>query len=124
MAMATTSSYMYHWRSSAFALRPPLPISAFQPKARISAASPPSHSSSYPPHSPLLLLKSRRVSTANVEQAGSLVFDIEKEIVYLDSLRSRLRETSTLREKLRVLDAEARVKRFLLFYWPGHPRWI
>ncbi|KAG0490529.1 hypothetical protein HPP92_007392 [Vanilla planifolia] len=114
MAMATTSSYMYHWRSSAFALRLSSPISAFQPKARIfscqfSSISFFQLSSSFASSSPH---KSCRVSTANVEQAASLGFDIEKEIVYLDSLRSRLRETSTLREKLRVLDAEARVKDF------------
>ncbi|KAG0488756.1 hypothetical protein HPP92_007567 [Vanilla planifolia] len=121
--VALTPSFLWRWRPPHHICITGAPLPSLSaspllsllsnPKLAFSAAnSPPSHSSSYPPHSPLLLLTSPAASPLLTLSKRPLGFDIEKEIVYLDSLRSRLRETSTLREKLRVLDAEARVKDF------------
>ncbi|PKA60275.1 hypothetical protein AXF42_Ash008334 [Apostasia shenzhenica] len=53
-----------------------------------------------------------RVATTTVEQAPAPGFDFEEEIARLDALRTRLRDACTLRGKLRVLNADARVKDF------------
>ncbi|XP_020583179.1 UTP--glucose-1-phosphate uridylyltransferase 3, chloroplastic isoform X2 [Phalaenopsis equestris] len=53
-----------------------------------------------------------RVSTAPLEQASAPGFDFEEEIARLHSLSLHLRKANTLRDKLRVLDAEDRVRDF------------
>ncbi|KAL7214746.1 hypothetical protein ACSBR1_027016 [Camellia fascicularis] len=51
-----------------------------------------------------------RVSTAPVEYASD--FDFHREIARLQSLRSQLSNSTTLDDKLRVIDTDSRVKRF------------
>ncbi|XP_042512379.1 UTP--glucose-1-phosphate uridylyltransferase 3, chloroplastic isoform X2 [Macadamia integrifolia] len=67
-----------------------------------------STSSSYPSYN-----SARRVSTAPVESASVPEdFDFQKEIARLHDLRSRLSRGKSLREKLRVIDSDSRVKAF------------
>lgn len=54
----------------------------------------------------------RGVSIAPVEQAPAPEFDVWEEISRLEGVRSRLRVSRNLREKLRVLDADPRVNEF------------
>nr|XP_010907871.1 UTP--glucose-1-phosphate uridylyltransferase 3, chloroplastic [Elaeis guineensis] len=64
-------------------------------------------SSSSSPSSPSRII---RVSTAPVEHAPAPDFDFGEEIARLDAIRARLREAKSLNEKLRVLDADSRVR--------------
>ncbi|PSS34449.1 UTP--glucose-1-phosphate uridylyltransferase [Actinidia chinensis var. chinensis] len=55
-----------------------------------------------------------RVSTAPVEYAPpALDFDFHREIARLRALRSKLSDSKTLNDKIRVIDSDSRVKRFL-----------
>ena len=53
-----------------------------------------------------------KVSIAPVEQAPAPEFDVWEEISRLEGLCSRLKVSKSLRDKLRVLDADSRVEDF------------
>ncbi|GFY82086.1 UDP-glucose pyrophosphorylase 3 [Actinidia rufa] len=56
----------------------------------------------------------KRVSPAPVEYAQpALDFDFHREIARLRALRSKLSDSKTLNDKIRVIDSDSRVKRFL-----------
>ncbi|KAI0519281.1 hypothetical protein KFK09_006723 [Dendrobium nobile] len=111
----TTSSSSSFPYSSCLLPRAPSPFFHFQPKAlhfRHHLATPSPQSLSFSSSASSSYSRFCRVSTVPVEQAPAPGFDFEKEIDHLHALRSRLRKANTLREKLRVLDADHRVRDF------------